>query len=164
MPLLKVTSCVVVAVYRTHSCGCSMSEVTLTARISKGAGLSIALLTEARIGAITGLCALGVGTRLSTRIGACYLFAVRVPACIFFGALSLIRAGQGTGRVALSRVQVASLAKLLEAGVRELLVCEGGELVGSSNSSSGAMILCYTAGRSLALGGAAVSARHAGGR
>ena len=93
LALLEVTPRVIVAVYGACRGGSCVNQVTLTPWVSKRTRLSITLLTEARRIDAGYLSAFGVRTVIAT----CSFFAMRVEACVLFGAMFIARTRQCTG-------------------------------------------------------------------
>jgi hypothetical protein len=88
LSLLEMTLCVVVAVDGAGGGGCCVDKVTFTVWIPKRTRLSIALLTKAWVVDAGYLGAF----RISTVIGTRSFLAMRVEACVLFGALFITRA------------------------------------------------------------------------
>jgi hypothetical protein len=154
LALLEVASCIVVAEYCACRSGSGVGEVAFTLGVSQRTWLSVALPTKTRFIIVGRLSAFWVGTR----VFACHFCTVRVPAGVLFRALFVAGTRQGARGVAGGSFQIASLAELLEAKIRKLLVRVREGLIGSNT-----VILAYLGRRSLALRGAAVVARVTGG-
>jgi len=112
--LLEMARCIVVAVHRAGRNWSRMCKVALMIRVTQGTRLGVTLLAEAWLvrGDQPGAVCIDASV--------CTLFAARVKASVLFRA---VRTGASHSTVWLAtRVEIALLAKLLEAVVGELAV------------------------------------------